>query len=174
MRKPTIIILMLLVFAGISSAQGLRLGVAGNVVFPTSDLKEVAANTGWGVDAFGVFDLMKLNITARTGYYDFGIKDHGLFETHYKAIPILVGLRFDAPVIPGGYAGLEMGLHAFTINNNNRGTQLPTNSETSRSEFSVSPNIGVAIAGFDVSAYYMWIKTGLSYYGIRVGYGLGI
>jgi hypothetical protein len=174
--KKIVIVLLVLTFASISSAQGFKLGVAGNVTFPQGDWSELTSSTGWGVDAFGVFDLMVLTVTARAGYLSFGENEQQILGETYKttttAIPVMAGLRwgFGAPVGPSFYVGAEAGIHAFTTTVEAGGQTLADDATT---EFAFAPNVGVEIASFDISAYYMIIKDA-NYIGLRVGWGLGI
>jgi opacity protein-like surface antigen len=173
--KKIVIVLLILTFASISSAQGFKLGVAGNAVFPTGDWKEFTGS-GWGVDAFGVFDLMLLTLTVRAGYLSFGENEQNIlgetFKTSITAIPVMAGLRwnFGAPVGPSFYVGAEAGIHSFTTKIEAAGQTFPSESTT---EFAFAPNVGVEIAGFDISGYYMIIKDA-NYFGVRLGYGFGI
>lgn len=178
MRK-VIIIIAVLSLSTMASAQGFKLGVAGNMVFPLGDFKEVTNSTGYGVDAFGVFDLVALTVTARVGYLDFGSKDIDLgggqkYSSSVTAIPVMGGLRWDfgLPVGPSLYAGVEAGIHSFTTEVTYEGVSIPNTSE-SETKFALSPNIGLELAGFDISAYYMYIKDA-SYWGLRLGWGIGI
>jgi opacity protein-like surface antigen len=174
--KKILIVLLILTFAGISSAQGFKLGVAGNVVFPTGDWKELTSSTGWGVDAFGVFDLMLLTLTVRAGYLSFGEKETQVLGDTYKtsisAVPVMAGLRWDfgMPVGPSFYVGAEAGIHNFTTTVEAAGQTIPSESET---KFAFAPNVGMELAGFDISAYYMLISDA-NYWGVRVGWGIGI
>jgi len=176
--KKLIIIIAVLSLSTMASAQGFKLGVAGNMVFPLGDFKDVTKSTGYGVDAFGVFDLMVLTVTARVGYLDFGSKEAELagqkYTTSIKAIPIMGGLRWDfgMPVGPSFYAGVEAGIHSFTTEVTYEGVSIPNTSE-SETKFALSPNVGLTLAGFDISAYYMYIKDA-SYWGLRLGWGIGI
>jgi len=173
--KKILIVLLILTFAGISSAQGFKLGVAGNVVIPTGDWSEFTS-TGYGADAFGVFDLMVLTLTVRAGYLSFGENEREVLgetrKTSISAVPVMAGLRwnFGAPVGPSFYAGLEAGVHSFTTTIGQGGETLPTESNT---EFAIGPNLGVEIAGFDISACYMIISDA-NYWGLRLGWGIGI
>jgi hypothetical protein len=177
--KKILIVVLVLTFCSMASAQGFKLGVAGQAVFPVGDFADVTKSTGWGVDAFGVFDVMLLTITARVGYIDFGEKSYDAgagvtYTSHWTAVPVLAGLRWDfgLPVGPSLYAGVEAGIHAFSVTSSVSGfdADVPTESET---KFSISPNVGVVLAGFDISAYYMYIKDA-SYWGVRLGWGLGL
>jgi hypothetical protein len=176
MRK-ILIVMIILCFAGISSAQGFKLGVAGNVVFPTSDkLKLASSSTGYGVDAFGVFDIVLLTLTVRAGYLSFGEIEEDILGETYKtsttAIPVMAGLRwsFGAPVGPSFYAGLEAGIHSFATTVELEGVTLI---DETKSKFAIGPNLGVEIAGFDISGYYMIIEEA-NYWGLRLGWGFGI
>ena len=53
--KKIFIIIVILSLSTIASAQGFKLGIAGNAVFPLSNdkFKEATNSTGYGVDAFG-------------------------------------------------------------------------------------------------------------------------
>jgi len=175
--KKIVIVLLVLAFAGISSAQGFKLGVAGNVTFPQGDWSEFTSSTGWGVDAFGVFDLMLLTLTVRAGYLNFGEKEYDgglgeMFKTSTTAIPVMAGLRwnFGAPVGPSFYVGAEAGIHSFATTTEFEGVTLTDETST---EFAFAPNVGVELAGFDISAYYMIIKDA-NYFGVRLGWGIGI
>ena len=177
--KKIFIIIVILSLSTIASAQGFKLGIAGNAVFPLGDFKEVTNSTGYGVDAFGVFDLMAFTITARVGYIDFGSKEFDLgggekYTSSIKAIPVMGGLRwnFGLPVGPSFYAGVEAGIHSFTTEVTYEGVSIPNTSE-SETKFALAPNIGVEVIGFDISAYYMYIKDA-SYWGLRLGWGIGI
>jgi hypothetical protein len=173
--KKILIVLLILTFAGISSAQGFKLGVAGTAAFPTGDWSEFT-NSGWGVDAFGVFDLMLLTLTVRAGYMSFGGEEYELLGETYKTdinvVPVMAGLRwsFGAPVGPSFYAGVEAGIHNFTTTIEAAGQTLPSESET---KFAIAPNLGVELAGFDISAFYMLVSDA-NYWGVRVGWGIGI
>ncbi|MCK4560101.1 MAG: hypothetical protein KAV45_09980 [Calditrichia bacterium] len=173
--KKFLIVLVILSFAGISSAQGFKLGVAGTAAFPTGDWSEFTS-TGYGVDAFGVFDIMLLTLTVRAGYLSFGENEEEIFGETYKtsitAIPVMAGLRWDfgLPVGPSFYAGVEAGLHAFTTTVEVGGVTAPSESNT---EFALAPNVGLEFAGFDLSAFYMIIKDA-NYWGLRLGWGIGI
>jgi hypothetical protein len=171
--KKILIVLIILSFAGISSAQGFKLGVAGNVAFPTGDWSEFTS-TGYGVDAFGVFDIVLLTLTVRAGYLSFGENSTELYTTSTKAIPIMAGLRWDfgLPVGPSFYAGVEAGVHSFTTTFEAKGAAVPLPDET-ESKFAIGPNIGLELAGFDLSAYYMIISDA-NYWGLRLGWGIGI
>ena len=178
MRK-IFIVLIILSLCSLASAQGFKLGIAGNATFPLGDFKDYAKSPGYGIDAFGVFDLMVLTVTARVGYLDFGEKDWmqdnvKLGTAKYKAVVGMAGLRweFGLPVLPSFYAGLEGGIHAFTREYTMGAAEVP-NPDESETKFSISPNVGVSFAGFDVSAYYMYIKD-MSYWGVRLGWGIGI
>jgi hypothetical protein len=177
--KKIFIVLIILSLCSLASAQGFKLGVAGDLAKPTGDWPKFESSSGWGVHAFGVLDIMVLTITARAGYMDFGeyTYDSGLgydITSNVKAIPILGGLRweFGLPVGPSLYAGVEAGIHYFTTvySVGELGASIPDKTDT---KFSVSPNVGVSVAGFDVMAYYMYIKD-MSYYGVRLGWGIGI
>jgi hypothetical protein len=177
--KKFLIVLIILSFAGIGSAQGFKLGIAGNVVFPTGDLKDATSSTGYGVDAFGVFDIMLLTLTVRAGYLSFGEKEFDLgggekLTVSTVAIPVMAGLRWDfgLPVGPSFYAGVEAGIHAFTTTYESSGTIVadPDDTET---KFALAPNVGLEFAGFDLSAYYMIISDA-NYWGLRLGWGIGI
>jgi hypothetical protein len=173
--KKIVIVLLVLAFAGISSAQGFKLGAAGTVAFPTGDWSELT-DTGWGVDAFGVFDLMLLTLTVRAGYMSFGGKEFEelgeKFKTDITVVPVMAGLRwsFGAPVGPSFYAGLEAGVHNYTTTVEFGGETLPSETET---KFAIGPNLGVELAGFDISAFYMLVSDA-NYWGLRVGWGIGI
>jgi len=173
--KKILIVLIVLSFAGISSAQGFKLGVAGTAAFPTGDWKEFTS-TGYGIDAFGVFDIMLLTLTVRAGYLSFGGEEYEVGGQNYKtdltAVPVMAGLRwsFGAPVGPSFYAGLEAGIHNFTTTVEVAGETLPSESET---KFAIAPNLGVELAGFDISAFYMLVSDA-NYWGLRVGWGIGI
>jgi len=178
MKMISVIILVLLMCV-LASAQGFKIGAAGNVVFPLGDFADKTNSTGYGVDAFGVFDLMVLTVTARVGYLDFGEKEVEAFpgvsyKSSIKAIPIMAGVRweFGVPVGPSFYAGVEAGIHNFTTEISGGGVSFP-DKDKSESKFALSPNVGVELMGLDVSAYYMYIKDA-SYWGVRLGYGLGI
>ena len=175
--KKFLIVLVILSFSGIASAQGFKLGVAGNVVFPVSDvLKSASSSTGYGVDAFGVFDIMLLTLTVRAGYLSFGETEYTIagekVTESTKAIPVMAGLRWDfgMPVGPSFYAGVEAGIHAFTTTVEVAGVTAPDKTNT---EFSIGPNVGLEFAGFDLSAFYMIIKDA-NYWGLRLGWGIGI
>jgi hypothetical protein len=177
--KKIFIVLIIFVFAGISSAQGFKLGAAGTVAFPTGDWSEFTS-TGYGVDAFGVFDIVLLTLTVRAGYMSFGgeeIERGGeTFKTDLTAVPVMAGLRwsFGAPVGPSFYAGVEAGIHSFTTTVEWQGETLPSESST---EFAIGPNLGLEIAGFDVSAFYMIVSNNdekAHYWGLRLGWGIGI
>jgi len=173
--KKFLIVLIILSFAGISSAQGFKLGVAGTAAFPTGDWSEFTS-TGYGVDAFGVFDIMLLTLTVRAGYLSFGENEEEIFGETYKtsitAIPVMAGLRWDfgLPVGPSFYAGVEAGIHSFTTTIEAAGETLPSETNT---EFAIAPNVGLEFAGFDLSAFYMIIKDA-NYWGLRLGWGIGI
>jgi hypothetical protein len=173
--KKILIVLLLLSFAGISSAQGFKLGVAGNAVFPTGDWSEFTG-TGWGVDAFGVFDLALLTLTVRAGYLSFGEHEEQILGETYKtsisAVPVMAGLRWDfgVGVGPSIYVGAEAGIHNFTTKIEAAGQDIPSESST---EFAFAPNVGVELVGLDISAYYMIIKDA-NYWGLRLGYGFGL
>jgi opacity protein-like surface antigen len=173
--KKILIVLIVLSFAGISSAQGFKLGVAGTAAFPTGDWSEFTS-TGYGVDAFGVFDLMVLTLTVRGGYLSFGdneTEELGInVKTSLSAVPVMAGLRWDfgLPVGPSFYVGAEAGIHAFTTTVEVEGVAAPTESET---KFAFAPNVGLEFAGFDISAFYMIIKDA-NYWGLRLGWGIGI
>ena len=173
--KKFLIVLIILSFAGIGSAQGFKLGVAGTAAFPTGNWSEFTS-TGYGVDAFGVFDIMLLTLTVRAGYLSFGENETelGLYTTSTKAIPVMAGLRWDfgLPVGPSFYAGVEAGIHAFTTTYESSGTIVadPDDTET---KFALAPNVGLEFAGFDLSAYYMIISDA-NYWGLRLGWGIGI
>jgi hypothetical protein len=178
MKKISIVIMILLMCV-LASAQGFKIGAAGNVVFPLGDFADATSSPGYGVDAFGVFDLMVLTVTARVGYLSFGEKEVDVapgvsYKSSVKAIPIMAGLRweFGAPVGPSFYAGVEAGVHNFTTEISGGGVSFP-DADESKSKFAVSPNVGIELLGLDVSAYYMYIKDA-SYWGVRLGYGLGI
>jgi hypothetical protein len=174
--KKILIVLLILTFAGISSAQGFKLGVAGNAAFPTGDWKEYTSSPGWGLDAFGVFDLMVLTLTVRAGYMNFGEKEYEVLGETYKqtsnAIPVMAGLRWDfgAPVGPSFYVGAEAGIHSFATTVEAGGVTLTDETE---SKFAIAPNVGMEIAGFDIQGYYMIIKDA-NYFGVRLGWGIGI
>jgi hypothetical protein len=174
--KKILIVLVILSLSGIASAQGFKLGVAGNVVFPTGDWKDAVSSTGYGVDAFGVFDIMLLTITVRAGYLDFGENEEErlgeTYKTSVKAIPVMAGLRwsFGVPVGPSFYAGVEAGIHSFTSTLEVAGETFPDETKT---EFAIGPNVGLEFAGFDLSAYYMIISDA-NYWGLRLGWGIGI
>lgn len=177
--KKILIVLVVLSMCTMASAQGFKLGIAGTAAFPTGDFKDVTKSTGYGVDAFGVFDLMLLTVTARVGYMDFGEKEIDLgagqkATYRYKAIPVLAGLRweFGLPVGPSLYAGVEAGIHAFTVEYTAVGFTAPDPTET-ETKFSIGPNVGLTFIGFDLGAHYMYIKDA-SYWGIRLGWGIGI
>ena len=173
--KKIIIVLMILCFAGISSAQGFKLGIAGTAAFPTGDWSEFTS-TGYGVDAFGVFDIVMLTITARVGYLSFGENEQEILGDTYKtsitAVPVMAGLRwkFGLPVGPSFYAGVEAGIHSFTTTIEAAGQTFPSESTT---EFAIGPNVGLQFAGFDLSAFYM-IVSDADYWGLRLGWGIGI
>ena len=169
--KKIIIVLMILCFAGISSAQGFKLGIAGTVAFPTGDWSEYAS-TGYGVDAFGVFDIVMLTITARVGYLSFGEGENLGVTYSTTVVPVMAGLRwkFGVPVGPSFYAGVEAGIHSFTTTIEVAGQPLPSESTT---EFAIGPNVGLQFAGFDLSAFYM-IVSDADYWGLRLGWGIGI
>jgi hypothetical protein len=173
--KKILIVLLILTFAGISSAQGFKLGVAGNAVFPTGDWKEFTGS-GWGVDAFGVFDVVLVTLTVRAGYLSFGENEQQILGETYKtsvsAVPVMAGLRWDfgMPVGPSFYVGAEAGIHNFTTSVEAAGQSIPSESE---SKFAFGPNVGVEIIGFDLSAYYMIISDA-NYWGLRLGWGFGI
>ncbi len=178
--KKMLIILLVLSFCSLASAQGFKIGAAGNLGFPTGDFADITSGTAWGVEAFGVVDVVLLTITARVGYMNFGEKefDIGFGETAKvttSSVPILAGLRwnFGVPVVgPSFYAGLEAGVSMFTVTYEGAGAFAADGDETS-SEFTLSPNIGVEIAGFDIGAYYMMISDA-NYWGFRLGWGIGI
>ena len=117
--KKILIVFILLALSSMVSAQGFKVGAAGNIVFPTGEFSEFNS-TGWGVDAFGIFDLMALTLTARVGYISFGegeISELGeLVKTTTTAVPVMAGVRwgFGAPVGPSFYGGLEAGIHSFS------------------------------------------------------------
>jgi hypothetical protein len=173
--KKFLIVLIILSFAGISSAQGFKLGVAGTAAFPTGDWSEFTS-TGYGVDAFGVFDIMLLTLTVRAGYLSFGENEYEVlgekYTTSTTAIPVMAGLRWDfgLPVGPSFYAGVEAGIHSFTTTIEAAGTTLPSETDT---KFAFAPNVGLEFVGFDLSAYYMIIKDA-NYWGLRLGWGIGI
>ena len=178
MKKITLV-LMVLLMCGLVSAQGFKMGDAGNVLFPLGDFKESTSGSGYGIDAFGVFDLMLLTVTARVGYLDFGDKEFDLgggvkYTSSIKAMPIMAGLRweFGLPVGPSLYAGVEAGVHNFMTEISGGGVSFP-NTEETESKFALSPNIGVTLLGLDASAYYMYVKDA-SYWGLRLGWGIGI
>ncbi len=175
--KKFLIVLVILSLSGIASAQGFKLGVAGTAAFPTGDWSEFTS-TGYGVDAFGVFDIVLLTLTVRAGYLSFGENEEEIagekYTTSIKAIPVMAGLRWDfgLPVGPSFYAGVEAGIHAFTTTYESSGTIVadPDDTET---KFALAPNVGLEFAGFDLSAYYMLIKDA-NYWGLRLGWGIGI
>ncbi len=173
--KKFLIVLVILSFSGIASAQGFKLGVAGTAAFPTGDWSEFTS-TGYGVDAFGVFDIMLLTLTVRAGYLSFGETEYTIagekVTESTKAIPVMAGLRWDfgMPVGPSFYAGVEAGIHAFTTTVEVAGVTAPDKTNT---EFSIGPNVGLEFAGFDLSAFYMIIKDA-NYWGLRLGWGIGI
>lgn len=175
--KKMLIILLVLSFCSLASAQGFKIGAAGNLGFPTGDFADITSGTAWGVEAFGVVDVVLLTVTARVGYMNFGEKeiDYGFGEpakVTTTSVPILAGLRwnFGVPVVgPSFYAGLEAGVSMFTVTSSGG---LADGDATS-SEFTLSPNIGVEIAGFDIGAYYMMISDA-NYWGFRLGWGIGI
>jgi opacity protein-like surface antigen len=173
--KKFLIVLVILSLSGIASAQGFKLGVAGTAAFPTGDWSEFTS-TGYGVDAFGVFDIMLLTLTVRAGYLSFGENEEEIlgetYKTSIKAIPVMAGLRWDfgLPVGPSFYAGVEAGIHSFTTTIEVAGTTLPSETDT---KFALAPNVGLEFAGFDLSAFYMIIKDA-NYWGLRLGWGIGI
>ncbi len=173
--KKFLIVLVILSLSGIASAQGFKLGVAGTAAFPTGDWSEFTS-TGYGVDAFGVFDIMLLTLTVRAGYLSFGENEEEIFGETYKtsitAIPVMAGLRWDfgLPVGPSFYAGVEAGIHAFTTTVEAAGVTVPDETDT---KFAFAPNVGLEFAGFDLSAFYMIIKDA-NYWGLRLGWGIGI
>ncbi len=173
--KKILIIMIVLTLSGIASAQGFKVGAAGNIVFPTGEFSEFNS-TGWGVDAFGIFDLGALTLTARVGYISFGegeISELGeLVKTTTTAVPVMAGVRwgFGGLVGPSLYAGLEAGIHSFSTSAETVGIGGEAESTT---EFAFAPIVGVEIAGFDISAYYMIISDA-NYLGLRVAWGIGI
>ena len=173
--KKILIVLILMALSSMVSAQGFKLGAAGNVVFPTGEFSEFNS-TGWGVDAFAIFDLIAVTLTARVGYISFGEGDLGeageLFKTTTTAVPVMVGARwnFGVGVGPSFYAELEAGIHSFSTSAETVGVGGEKESTT---EFAFAPVVGVEIAGFDISAYYMIISDA-NYIGLRVGWGIGI
>ncbi len=178
--KKILIVLLVLSFCGIVSAQGFKIGVAGDLAKPTGDWADVTGSTGWGVHAFGVFDLMVLTVTARAGYMDFGEYSEEILGNeitmHTKAIPIMAGLRwnFGLPVGPSVYVGAEAGVHNFTVDVeiSGLGSTIPAVTE-SETRFSLSPSVGLELGPLDLAVYYMYIKD-FSYFGARVGFGFGI
>jgi hypothetical protein len=175
--KRVLIILLVSAFCGLASAQGFRIGVAGDLTFPTGDFADASNSSGWGAEAFAVFDVALLTITARAGYMDFGSKDFdygpGLTaSTKTTAIPILAGLRWDfgLGVGPSFYAGVEAGVTTFNFTYETEGVTAPGDESTT--EFTVSPNVGLTVMGFDLGAYYMMIKDA-NFWGLRLGYGFG-
>jgi opacity protein-like surface antigen len=173
--KKVLIIIIILSFAGISSAQGFKLGLAGNAVFPTGEWSNLTSS-GYGVDAYGVFDVVLFTLTVRAGYLSFGDYEQefaGEKSTiSMSAVPVMAGLRweFGLPVGPLFFAGVEAGVHNFTTTVEVAGNTLPSASE---SKFAFGPNVGLEIAGFDLMAYYMIISD-LNYWGLRLGWGIGI
>jgi hypothetical protein len=176
--KKINIVLMVLLICGMASAQGFKIGAAGNALFPLGDFADQTSSTGWGVDGFAVVDIVVLTVTARVGYLDFGEKEFdsplGKYTSSVKAIPIMAGVRweFGMMVGPSFFAGIEAGVHNFTTEISGGGVSIPEPDDT-ESKFALSPNVGVALAGLDISAYYMYIEDA-SYWGLRVGYGIGI
>ena len=177
--KKILITLMILSFVGISSAQGFKLGIAGTAAFPTGDWSEFTS-TGYGGDAFGVFDLALLTLTVRAGYLSFGENETEVLGEKYtksvSAVPVMAGLRwgFGAPVGPSFYVGFEAGIHSFTTTVESGGVTIPLEGdEGSETKFALGPNVGLEIAGFDLSAYYLLISDA-NYWGIRLGWGIGI
>ena len=174
--KHILIILLVLSFCGMASAQGFKLGVAGDLTFPTGDWAE-AYSSGWGAEAFAVIDVVMFTITARAGYMDFGSVDFNYGpgmtgSTKLKAVPILGGLRWDfgVPVGPSFFVGVEAGVTTFTSSYSAAGIEVP--SDESETKFTVSPNAGVTLLGFELGAYYNIIKDA-NYWGLRLGYGFG-
>jgi len=175
--KKVLMILLILSFCGLASAQGFKLGAAGDLTFPTGNFSDVA-QSGWGVEAFAVFDVVLMNITARAGYMDFGSSDSPFgpgqtISTKITAVPILAGLRweFGVPVGPSFYVGVEAGVTNFTTSFEAEGFTVP--GDESESKFTISPNAGVTLLGFDLGAYYMIISDA-NYWGLRLGWGFGI
>ena len=173
--KKILMIIIILSFAGISSAQGFKLGLAGNAVFPTGDWSELTSS-GYGVDAYGVLDIVLFTLTVRAGYLSFGDYEQEFIgeksTVSMSAIPIMAGLRweFGLPVGPSFFAGIEAGVHNFATTIEVDGNTLLSES---KSKFAFGPNVGLEIAGFDISAYYMLISD-WSYWGLRLGWGIGI
>lgn len=177
--KKILIALLVLSFCGLASAQGFKIGIAGDLTYPTGDWADLTNSSGWGVEAFGVVDIVLLTATARVGYMNFGEKEFDLgggekLTATTTSIPILAGLRwnFGLPVGPSFYAGVEAGVSLFTTTYESSGTIVADPDQTS-SEFTLSPNIGVEFLGFDLGAYYMSIKDA-NYWGLRLGWGIGI
>ena len=148
------------------------------MTYPTGDWADLTNSSGWGVEAFGVVDIMLLTVTARVGYMDFGEKDFDIGgikgSSKITSVPILAGLRwnFGLPVGPSFYAGLEAGVSMFTTSYSYDDTSVPNPDETS-SEFTLSPNVGLTFLGFELGAYYNIIKDA-NYWGLRLGWGIGI
>ena len=177
--KRIVIVLLVLSFCGLASAQGFKIGAAGILGFPTGDWAEVNTGTAGGGEAFGVVDIIAVTLTARVGYMNFGENEIDVgFDEPAKytttAVPILAGLRwnFGAPVGPSFYAGLEAGVSLFTVTYENAGLMGVSGDETS-TEFTISPNIGMEIAGFEIGAFYNFISES-NYWGLRLGWGIGI
>jgi hypothetical protein len=175
--KKVLMIMLVLSFCSMVSAQGFKIGAAGDLTFPTGDWADLYSG-GWGAEAFAVLDLAVLTVTARAGYMDFGSSDFEFgpgqtASTKIKAVPILAGLRWDfgIPVGPSFYVGVEAGVTNFTTTYEAEGFTVP--GDESDSKFTVSPNAGVTLMGFDLGAYYMIISDA-NYWGLRLGWGFGI
>ncbi|TFG97162.1 MAG: hypothetical protein E4H13_11330 [Calditrichales bacterium] len=177
--KKLLIIVVVLALCGMASAQGFKIGVAGDIAKPTGDWADYVDGSGWGAHAFAVVDIMVLTLTARVGYIDFGeyTVENELYKATVstKAIPIMGGVRWECglPVGPSVYVGAEAGVHTFTVDTqvSGLGSGIPTGAE-SETKFSFSPNVGVTFFGLDLCLYYMSIKD-MSFYGARLGYGIG-
>jgi hypothetical protein len=119
---------------------------------------------------------MVVTLTARAGYMSFGENEETSLgeniKTSITCVPVMAGLRwnFGAPVGPSFYAGLEAGVHNFTTQVEVEGETFPSETNT---EFAIGPNLGVELAGFDISAFYMFVSDH-KYWGLRLGWGIGI
>ncbi len=192
--KKWIPIFMLLIFAQPAMAQGLRIGAHANFIKPNASLDfseygdDTFDNTGFGVTAFGMADLVLMNITGHIGYLNFGEQSYDITipglpgdpvalsaKAKVTAMPILVGLRWEFGLFVGPkfFFGVQAGFHNFTYEF--EGTAVDENvinEKDTESIFSFAPVVGLSWSSLDASLFYMVVED-FNYAGLRVGYTFG-
>jgi len=170
MKRAFYLLLVLVVFAGLTNAQSkISLGVGGTLAVPLGTFADISSVGGGGL-VQGEMSLGPVVGTASIGYVAFGSKDvlgSGVKNTT-SAVPVLVGAKYSFS--PLFYGSAELGLNFISTK-----VETPASSGTlSTNDFVYAVGVGVNLSTIDLSLKYQALNSSSNYIGVNALYFFGL